>query len=97
MKAAWTQKALSRLQEIHDYIADDQPGNAINFVDRLTQKAELTASAPHGGRVVPQYGRNDIRETYEGEYRIIYRIHEDPIDILTARHMARRLPKHLRR
>lgn len=74
MKAAWTHKALLRLQQIHDYIALDQPANAKNFVDSLTQKADLIAEAPHGGRVVPKYDRDDIRETYEGDYRIIYRL-----------------------
>jgi len=93
MKAAWTHKALLRLQQIHDHIALDQPGNAINFVDRLTRKADLIASAPSGGRIVHQYGRADIRETYEGEYRIIYHIRADRIDVLTVRHMARMLPK----
>lgn len=97
MKAAWTHKALLRLQQIHDHIALDQPGNATTFVDRLTRRAELIASAPQGGRVVPQYGRDDIRETYEGEYRIIYRIRQDGIDILTVRHMARLLPKSMGR
>lgn len=95
MKAAWTHKALLRLQQIHDYIALDQPSNAKRFVDRLTRKADLIASAPNGGRVVSQYGRDDIREAYEGEYRIIYRIGVDRIDILAVRHTARLLPKNI--
>jgi toxin ParE1/3/4 len=96
MKAAWTQKALLRLQQIHDHIAFDQPINANNFVDRLTRKADLIASAPHAGKVVPQYAREDIREVYEGEYRIIYRIRSNRIDVLTVRHMARLMPRNVR-
>ena len=95
MKVAWTHKALLRLQQIHDYIALDQPVNAINFIDRLTRKAELIASAPNAGKVVSQYGREDIRETYEGEYRLVYRIRAERIDILTVRHMVRLLPKNV--
>jgi len=97
LKAAWTLKALLRLQQVHDHIAIDQPGNAKNFVDKLTRKADIVVSVPSGGRIVPQYGREDIRETYEGEYRIIYRIRTDRIDILTVRHMARLLPKNINR
>ncbi len=48
MKAAWTHKALLRLQQIHDRIAREQPGNAKKFIDRLTRKADLIALAPNG-------------------------------------------------
>lgn len=95
MKVAWTLKALLRLQQIHDHIALDQPINARNFIDRLTQKAGRIALIPHSGRIVPQYGRDDVRELYEGEYRIIYRIRTDRIDILTVRHSARLLPRRI--
>lgn len=43
MKAHWTRKGLRRLQEIHDYIAQDQPVNAARFVDRLTRRADRIA------------------------------------------------------
>lgn len=96
MRAHWTDKALFRLQQIHDYIAQDNPANAGRFVDRLTRKAALIAHQPHAGATVKKYQREDIRETYEGRYRIIYRIHSDRIDVLTVRHGMRLLPQHLR-
>ena len=48
------------------------------------------------GRVVEQYRRDDIREVYEGRYRMIYPVLPDRIDILTVRHGARLLPERLR-
>ncbi|MGH8539025.1 MAG: type II toxin-antitoxin system RelE/ParE family toxin [Stenotrophobium sp.] len=96
MRAQWTDKALLRLQQVHDYIAQDSPINAQRFVDRLTRKAALIASQPRAGAVVKKYQREDLRETYEGLYRIVYRVHLDRIDILTVRHGARRMPEHLR-
>jgi plasmid stabilization system protein ParE len=42
------------------------------------------------------YQRDDIREAYEGRYRMIYRVLPDRIDILTVRHGARLLPERLR-
>lgn len=95
MKVAWTHKALLRLKQIHDHIALDQPANARNFIDRLTHKASHLASVPSSGKIVSRYGRDDIRELYEGEYRIIYRLRLDRIDILTVRHSVRLLPKHI--
>lgn len=96
MRAHWTHKALLRLQQVHDHIAKDSPINASRFVDRLTRKAALIAHHPRAGAVVKKYQRDDIRETYEGHYRIVYRIHEERIDVLTVRHGARLLPTHLR-
>ena len=96
MRVQWTAKALLRLQQIHDYIARDQPLNAERFVDRLTRRAEAIALNPRSGRAVPEYQSDDIRETFEGAYRIIYRILPDRIDILTVRHSARLLPTQTR-
>ncbi|MBA2593501.1 MAG: type II toxin-antitoxin system RelE/ParE family toxin [Pseudomonadota bacterium] len=92
MRVHWTAKALHRLQQIHDHIAHDQPQNAKRFVDRLTLRAEAIALYPQAGRIVPEYGCDTVRETFEGRYRIIYRIRPDRIDILTVRHGARLLP-----
>ncbi|MGH9905483.1 MAG: type II toxin-antitoxin system RelE/ParE family toxin [Pyrinomonadaceae bacterium] len=92
MRANWTAKSLQRLQQIHDHIARDQPLSARRFIDRLTRRAETIALQPRAGRIVPEYQSNDIRETFEGAYRIIYRILPDRIDILTVRHSARLLP-----
>lgn len=95
-KAHWTDKALLRLSQVHDHIAQDSPLNARNFVDQLTRKAALIAHQPRAGTVVKRYQREDIRETYEGRYRIVYRIRPERIDILTVRHGSRQMPKHLR-
>ena len=92
MRAHWTARSLQRLQQIHDHIALDQPLNAKRFVDRLTRRAETIALQPRAGRIVPEYQSDDIRETFEGAYRIIYRILPDRIDRLTVRHGARVLP-----
>ncbi|MBL6751567.1 MAG: type II toxin-antitoxin system RelE/ParE family toxin [Nevskia sp.] len=96
MRVRWTDKALLRLKQVHDYIALDSPVNARRFVDRLTQKAALIALQPRAGIVVKKYQRDDIRETYEEYYRIIYCIRVDRIDVLTVRHGARQLPEQLR-
>lgn len=96
MRAHWTHKALRRLREIHDYIALDSPGNARGFADKLTQRAELIAHQPRAGRMVPKYQRDDIRETFEGDYRIVYRILAERIDTLTVRHGARLMPTKVR-
>ncbi|MDO9317807.1 MAG: type II toxin-antitoxin system RelE/ParE family toxin [Gammaproteobacteria bacterium] len=36
--------------------------------------------------MVPEIGRMEIREIYNGNYRIIYKVLDDSIHILTVRH-----------
>ena len=97
MKVSWTHKGMQRLKQLHDYISYDQPGNALNYVDKITRRVELLAMQPRSGKVVEKYQRDDIREIYEGDYRIIYRILVERIDILTVRHSSRLLPNQLHR
>ena len=65
-------------------------------MDRLTRRATVLAEHPLTGRVVAKCQRDDIREVYEGRYRMIYRVLSDRIDTLTVRHGARLLPERLR-
>jgi toxin ParE1/3/4 len=94
MKVNWTRKG--RLQQLYDHIADDQPDNALRFIDLLTRRVDMLVEHPRSGTVVSKYARDDIQEIYEGRYRIIYRILADQIDILTVRHGARLLPEQLK-
>ena len=64
-------------------------------MDRLTRRADALSEHPLIGRVVEQYQLDDIREVYEGRYRMIYRVLPDRIDILTVRHGGRLLPQQL--
>ena len=96
MKVNWTQKSRHRLQQLYDYIAEDQPPNAIRFIDQITRRVQVLAEHPRSGKKVSKYQRDDIREIYEGRYRIIYRILPERIDILTIRHSARLLPHQLK-
>jgi addiction module RelE/StbE family toxin len=96
MIANWTNKALLRLQQIHDYIAQENPKAANELVDQLTRQAATMATQPHAGIKVKEYQRDDIREIYNGRYRLIYRIHQDRIDVLTVRHGMRLMPTHVK-
>lgn len=51
---------------------------------------------PKSGRRVPGYTRDDVRELIEGNYRILYRLGSDRIEVLTVKHCTQRLPVDLR-
>lgn len=79
----WSARAVRDLEAIGDYIASDNPRVAIDFVDGLIARGEALAATPLVGRVVPEFGRTDIREVLAGNYRIVYRVIERKICVLT--------------
>lgn len=92
MKLIWTPRAQQRLREIYDHIASDQPVNATRFIKRILARGDQIADQPRAGRIVPEYQRETIREIFEGDYRILYRIRSQSVDVLSVRHGAQRLP-----
>ena len=95
MKIVWTQEALQRLTGIEDYISKDSPERAVRFVDQLIHHAESLRDTPRAGRIVPEIAHPDIRELIFRKYRIVYRIKEECVEILTVfeGHMLLRLDK----
>lgn len=92
MKVVWTLRAKYRLQQILEYIAEDQPVNAERWVNKLIDRGDSLQELPERGRMVPEYYDPEIREILEGAYRIIYRLHGQRVDILTVRHSSQLLP-----
>ena len=92
MRIHWTNRALDHLLAIHEYVAQNSAIYANRLIDRLTRRSEQIGLFPQSGRMVPEYKRSDIREVIERPYRIIYRVKEDQIDILSVVHSAQQLP-----
>lgn len=85
MRIVWTHEALVQLTEIEDYISKDSPKRAAEFIDRLIEHAEEALSdKPRMGRTVPEIANPDIRELMFNNYRIVYRVDEDHVEILTV-------------
>lgn len=84
MKIFWTKEALLRLGQIESYISRDNPIVAIEFVDKLISVAETLIDNPKQGRIVPELSIENIRELIHRNYRIVYLIKKNLIDILTV-------------
>lgn len=84
MRLRWTDRARRDLLAIGRYIAHDNPAAARQWVERLRTRARQAATMPMAGRVVPELLRDDIREVFLRTYRIVYRVREDAIDVLTV-------------
>lgn len=92
MKVHWTDTALDHLQSIHDYVARNSPHYAKRMVDRITRRSIQISLFPLSGRKVPEYDMGQIREVFEADYRIIYYLKPDGIDILAVIHGAQNIP-----
>jgi plasmid stabilization system protein ParE len=95
MRVHWTARAEARLDAIHAYIAQDNPAAASRVTARVLRRSRQIATFPNSGRRVPDYTRDDVRELIEGNYRIIYRLLTDRVDVVAVMHCAQLLPADL--
>ncbi|MCG8334015.1 MAG: type II toxin-antitoxin system RelE/ParE family toxin [Proteobacteria bacterium] len=91
MKIIWSPLAQQKLTDISDYIAQDKPGAALNWVESVLDKVENLALYPDSGREVPELKNEQYKELIIGNYRVIYKITDNQIHILTIRHFKQLL------
>ena len=94
MRIRWSDIAEDDLDAIYDYIAQDQPGNAERFTDRLVDSVIPLQDNPYLGRPVPEAeDRADVRELIHQGYRILYLVQAEhqQVQILTLLHGSRNL------
>jgi plasmid stabilization system protein ParE len=89
----WTPQALNDLEAICLFIARDAPPFAAVFAEKVFKAIDPLSSFPQLGRVVPEIGDPAIREVLSGNYRIVYRVREDQVHILTVHHGSRLLDR----
>jgi len=84
MKIEWTDPAIESLRNLHDYIAKDSEVYARSFIQRIVLAVEKLTNFPRLGRVVPEADEETIRELLYQNYRIIYRIKGERVEVLTV-------------
>jgi toxin ParE1/3/4 len=88
MKVHWTETAEAHLYAIYAYIAQNSETYALRTVDQITRKSQQIGAFPMSGRRVPEYDLDQIREVISGQFRIIYHIKADQVDVLAVIHGA---------
>ena len=73
------------------YLYEDSPAFAHSFYYTTRDKARSLGEFSKRGRIVPELRDPTIREVFIYGYRLIYKILEDKIVILTFIHGAREL------
>ncbi|MBE7197719.1 MAG: type II toxin-antitoxin system RelE/ParE family toxin [Parafilimonas terrae] len=79
-----TDEAENDLEQIGDFIAQDNPRRAISFVKELVDRCHRLTEMPRGYPLLPGWEDVGIRRRRHGDYLIFYRISEaaDRIDVL---------------
>ena len=90
-KIIWSPRAASNLEEICDYISKDSEYYAALFAKRVVNVIKKIPGFPKSGRIVPEYNDENLREKIYGNYRIVYRIKSEAIEIVAICHGSRLL------
>jgi toxin ParE1/3/4 len=93
-KLIWSAQAIADLEAICAFIARDSEQYAKLFGQRLIAAVEAIPRHPYLGAVVPEYGIEDLRERRLQNYRIVYRLRGEAVEVVTLCHAARQLPPH---
>lgn len=93
VKIFWSPLAVERLESIFEYISKDDRVAAYKMIDRIFKKVESLSKFPERGRKVPEANREEIREVFESNYRIIYRLDAKRLFILTIKNFKQLLPE----
>jgi len=84
MKLSWSKESMLKLLEIEQYIEKNNPKKAVEFTDFLISQGEVLSDTPYIGRIVKEISNPSIRELIVNNYRIVYKIQEQDVIILTV-------------
>lgn len=90
-KIRWSPRAASNFEDICNYIAKDSEVYSTLFAKKINAAIKSIPQFPKAGRVVPEYGDENIREKIYENYRIVYRIKEEFIEIAAICHGSKPL------
>ena len=88
-RVVWAPQAIEDVEAVRAYVARDSVHYADLLAERIVSAVSRLESHPLSGRVVPEVGDESLREVIHGNYRIVYRVRPDLVEIATVFHGAR--------
>ena len=93
----WLKSARMDLKEIYDFISLDSKRYAKYQIEKIQIKIDILKTGSVIGKKVSEIDDEKVREIFEGNNRIIYRIiSKDEIHILLIHHGAKDLLKRIK-
>ena len=91
LRIIWSERALHELEKVAAFIAADSPAHAALTVSHIIGRFHQAAEFPNSGRVVPEFGDPHLREVFWREYRLVYWVEKETIEIAAIHHGKRQL------
>ncbi|GAA4782762.1 type II toxin-antitoxin system RelE/ParE family toxin [Olivibacter ginsenosidimutans] len=85
----WTDNAIADLDDIGEYIAKESFRYAELTVSKLFSAPDILEKHPRKGNIVPEFMNEHIRQLIVGNYRIVYQLAENQVNILAVHHGKR--------
>ena len=92
----WTDQAVEDVRRIREFIEHDSPKYGRLVAERIVDATTRIESFPRAGRIVPEVGRDELREIILGQYRIVYRLDGELATLITVFRSSRLFPAFLR-
>jgi len=93
----WTEEAVRWLEEIRDYIAQDDPAAARRVVAGIYEQAQVLRDFPAIGYKYRDEPDGEIRILLYGHYRIAYLFKREAAEILGIFHSAMDIERYIGR
>lgn len=91
-KIIWTEYALNCIERVASFIALDSEYYSREFVRKIIEQIEALKAFSKMGRVVPEFNDGNLRELIYQNYRIVYLIKDDSINLIYIGHASKLLP-----
>lgn len=95
MKVRWCRRGLRSLNEIAQFLGEDDPAAARNALAQVRECLGTLETSPQSGHVSRREGVLEL-SVGDSPYQMLYRIAEDAqeVHVLEIFHVARRKPQH---
>ncbi|HEX5151711.1 MAG TPA: type II toxin-antitoxin system RelE/ParE family toxin [Parafilimonas sp.] len=84
----WTENALNDIDNNASFISKDSEFYAKQFVKKLINATLKLKSFPEIGKTIRELPQSNYREILFRKYRIIYKIDDDKVYVITVHHSA---------
>lgn len=88
-KVRWSKDAIENLKDIKHFISEDSLTYASIFIERIFELVEHLEVFPEIGRKVPETNNPGVREIIYKNYRIVYQLKDDYLEIIAVFHGSR--------